>query len=88
MALDCAHEWSLPAGALFGNLEAAGSSLELVLKCSVYCTPGPTHFATFNDMYARYFPSESPARIFVHVPSWPGPFDVEVDCVAMIASGA
>jgi 2-iminobutanoate/2-iminopropanoate deaminase len=30
----------------------------------------------------RYFPSESPARIFLHVPSWPGPFDVEIDCVA------
>ena len=68
-------------------LQAAGSSLEQVLKCNVYCTPDPSHFAAFNDVYARYFPSESPARIFVHVPSWPGPFDVEVDCVAMANSG-
>jgi 2-iminobutanoate/2-iminopropanoate deaminase len=65
-------------------LEAAGSSLEQVIKCNVYCTPDPDHFAIFNEVYARYFPSVAPARIFLHVPSWPGPFDVEVDCVAAI----
>jgi enamine deaminase RidA (YjgF/YER057c/UK114 family) len=37
----------------------------------------------FNAVYDRHFPGDSPARIFLHVPSWPGPFDVEVDCVAM-----
>jgi 2-iminobutanoate/2-iminopropanoate deaminase len=37
-------------------LEAAGSSLAKVLKCNVYCTPEPTHFAIFNDIYARHFP--------------------------------
>ncbi len=25
-----------------------------------------------------------PARIFVCVPEWTGPFDIEIDCVAMI----
>jgi 2-iminobutanoate/2-iminopropanoate deaminase len=65
-------------------LETAGSSLAQVLKCNVYCTPDPSHFAAFNEVYARYFASESPARIFLHVPSWPGPFDVEIDCVAVV----
>jgi len=69
-------------------LEAAGSSLSHVLKCNVYCTPDPSHFAAFNDIYQRYFPTESPARIFLHVPSWPGPFDLEVDCVAALDSGS
>ena len=64
-------------------LEAASSSLAHVIKCNVYCTPDPSHFAAFNEIYARYFPEQLPARIFVHVPSWPGPFDVEVDCVAL-----
>ena len=63
-------------------LEAAGSSLAKVLKCNVYCTPKPAHFTIFNDIYARYFLSESPARIFLHVPSFTGPFDIEIDCVA------
>ena len=66
-------------------LKAASSSLALVLKCNVYCTPDPAHFTAFNDIYARYFPDESPARIFLHVPSWPGPFDVEIDCVAALS---
>lgn len=64
-------------------LEAAGSSLERVVKCNVYCTDA-SHFDTFNDVYARYFPEESPARIFVCVAPFPGPLDVEVDCVAMV----
>jgi len=67
-----------------GCLEGAGSSLAKVLKCNVYCTPDETHFAIFNDIYARYFPADSPARIFLHVPSWPGPFDIEIDCVAVL----
>jgi enamine deaminase RidA (YjgF/YER057c/UK114 family) len=65
-------------------VEAAGSSLERVVKCNVYCTPDASHFDTFNAVYARYFPVTSPARIFLHVPSWPGPFDIEIDCVAIL----
>jgi 2-iminobutanoate/2-iminopropanoate deaminase len=68
-------------------LEAAGSSMRHVLKCNVYCTPDPSHFATFNAAYDRYFTSENPSRIFLHVPSWPGPFDVEIDCVAVVKEG-
>src|SRR5215467_15839456 len=49
-------------------LEAAGTSMERVVKCNVYCTPDPSHFDTFNEVYGRYFPDESPARIFIHVP--------------------
>ena len=48
------------------------------------CTRELTHFATFNAVYDRYFPEDAPARIFLHVPSWPGPFDVEIDCVAVL----
>jgi 2-iminobutanoate/2-iminopropanoate deaminase len=65
-------------------LETAGASLARVVKCNVYCTPDPSHFGTFNEIYARFFPTDGPARIFLHVPSWPGPFDIEVDCVAVI----
>ena len=64
-------------------LESAGTSLDGVLKCNVYCVPGEGRFQTFNEIYGRYFPDTSPARIFMHVHSWPGPFDVEIDCVAV-----
>jgi 2-iminobutanoate/2-iminopropanoate deaminase len=62
-------------------LETAGSSLDKVLKCHVYCT-SVEEFGTVNAVYARYFPKDPPARIFVNVPAWPGRFDIEIDCIA------
>jgi 2-iminobutanoate/2-iminopropanoate deaminase len=64
-------------------LETAGSSLEKVLKCNVYCT-SVEQFAVVNEVYRRFFPKDPPARIFVNVPSWPGHFDIEIDCVAAV----
>ena len=62
-------------------LETAGSSLENVLKCNVYCT-SVEKFAAVNEVYKRYFPENPPARIFINVPAWPGRFDIEIDCIA------
>jgi 2-iminobutanoate/2-iminopropanoate deaminase len=64
-------------------LAAAGSSLDKVIKCTVYCND-PAHFAAINTVYARYFSTDPPARSFVFVSGWHGPFDVEIDCVAAI----
>jgi 2-iminobutanoate/2-iminopropanoate deaminase len=64
-------------------LETAGSSMENVLKCNVYCTSAEK-FATVNTVCARYFPNDPPARIFVNVPAWFGPFDIEIDCIAAV----
>jgi 2-iminobutanoate/2-iminopropanoate deaminase len=68
-------------------LKAAGSSLDNVLKCNVYCT-SVEKFAAVNMVYARYFPKDPPARIFVCVPAWPGPFDIEIDCIALRCADA
>jgi 2-iminobutanoate/2-iminopropanoate deaminase len=62
-------------------LTAAGSSLDQVIKCTVYCTD-PAQFQAINDVYRRYFPVDPPARGFIVVAGWHGPFDVEIDCVA------
>ena len=64
-------------------LETAGSSLAKVLKCNVYCT-SVEKFAVVNAIYARYFPTDPPARIFINVPAWPGRFDIEIDCIATL----
>ena len=64
-------------------LTAAGSSLANVVKCNVYCTDA-AHFATINAVYARHFPSDPPARSFICVSAWHGPFDVEMDCIATV----
>src|SRR5271154_1273512 len=62
-------------------LTAAGSSLDNVIKCNMYCTDAAP-FAAINTVYARYFPKDPPARSFVCVLPWHGPFDVEIDCIA------
>ena len=64
-------------------LETAGSSLEKVLKCTVYCT-SVDKFAAVNAVYSRYFPKDPPARTFVNVPAWPFRFDIEIECVAAL----
>jgi 2-iminobutanoate/2-iminopropanoate deaminase len=64
-------------------LAAAGSSLAKVGKCNVYADD-PKHFETFNRVYARFFPTDPPARIFLVVAGWPGPLNLEIDCVACV----
>lgn len=64
-------------------LEASGTSLQNVMKCNIYCTSAK-YFPAVNAIYARYFPVDPPARIFVCVPEWMGAFDIEIDCVAMM----
>jgi 2-iminobutanoate/2-iminopropanoate deaminase len=64
-------------------LETAGASLDNVMKCNIFCTSAK-HFPVVNAIYARYFLENPPARIFVCIPEWTGPFDIEIDCIAMI----
>jgi 2-iminobutanoate/2-iminopropanoate deaminase len=73
----------LVMGQLKQCLEAAGASFDNVMKCNVFCTSAK-HFATFNAIYRKYFPNDLPARIFVCIPEWTGPFDIEIDCIAMV----
>jgi 2-iminobutanoate/2-iminopropanoate deaminase len=64
-------------------LETAGSDLDHILKCNVYCTAVEL-FPAVNAVYASFFKHDPPARIFVNVPAWPGNFDIEIDCVAVV----
>ena len=65
------------------TLEAAGSSLCKVAKCNVY-VDDVAHAETVNRVYNRYFPVDPPARILLCVAAWPGPFNLEIDCVATV----
>ena len=58
-------------------VETGGSSLDQVLKCNVYCT-SVEMFPVVNEIYARFFGPQPPARIFVNVPAWPGRFVIEI----------
>ncbi len=63
-------------------LEAAGSSIENVLKVHVYCS-NSGYFTQVNEVYREYFDENAPARTFITVGSWMMPFDIEVDCIAI-----
>lgn len=63
-------------------LEAAGSSLDKVVKCTVYIT-NAAYFDEVNDVYRKYFRRNPPARVFCTVGSWPKKFDVEIECIAL-----
>lgn len=61
-------------------LEAAGSSMEKVIKTTCFLAY-IDDFAAFNSIYAQYFP-QRPARSCVAVKSLPGKVLVEVEAIA------
>ena len=67
---------------LMATLEAAGSSLDKVVKVTLFAA-NSAHYATINRVYARYFQADHPARTFVTVASWPAELDVAIECTAM-----
>ncbi len=65
-------------------LEAAGSSLDYVLRCGVFLTD-ISDFAAMNAVYARVFASNRPARTTMQVSALPSPgLRVEIDAIAYI----
>lgn len=79
---DIATQTELSLKAVEHALESAGSSLDKVCKVTIYASNGG-YFKTINEVYARFFASNPPARTFVTVGSWPLEFDIEVECVAL-----
>ncbi len=62
-------------------LEAAGSSLEHVVKCNVYLRD-INDFAAMNEVYATYFTAPFPARTTIQAGALPGGIAVEIECIA------
>ncbi|NLC57073.1 MAG: RidA family protein [Armatimonadetes bacterium] len=65
-------------------LEAAGSSVDRVVKTTVYLTDVQRDFDTMNAVYAEFFGSHRPARTTVGVSLARPGLEVEIDCVAVI----
>lgn len=62
-------------------LEEAGSSLEKVLKVTVFLTD-MDEFQRFNAVYKKFFSEEPPARSCVGVKSLPFGAKVEIEAIA------
>ena len=64
-------------------VEAAGSDLDRVVKTTVYLR-SMADFAAMNEVYAKYFKGEPPARATVAVAGLPKDALVEMDVVAEV----
>lgn len=64
-------------------LAAAGSGLNKVVKTTVYLKD-MNDFARMNEVYARFFTSEQPARATVEVCRLPKDVKVEIDAIAAL----
>ncbi len=65
-------------------LKAAGSSMEHVVKTTVFISDFKD-FEEMNRVYAKFFPTDQPARSTVQVVLYDG-FKVEIEAIAAIPS--
>jgi len=68
-------------------LQAAGSSLDHVVKCNVYLRD-INDFAAMNEVYATFFAAPFPARTTIQAGALPGGIAVEIECIAKITKKA
>ncbi len=68
---------------LIAVLEAAGSSLNGVVKTTVFLAD-MNDFAAMNEVYGRYFNETKPARATVQAARLPRDARVEIDCIAVV----
>ena len=64
-------------------LEAAGAGIERVVRTTVYLT-SLEDFQAMNEVYARYFGENRPARSTVQVAALPKGARVEIDAIAAL----
>ena len=64
-------------------LEAGGSGLEGVVKTTVFLAD-MGDFAAMNDVYAKYFDANKPARATVQAARLPRDAKVEIECIAVV----
>jgi len=67
---------------LKGIVEAAGSSLDRVVRATVFLAD-MNEFAAMNEVYGRYFQNQPPARSTVQVARLPRDVRVEIDVIAL-----
>ena len=66
-------------------LQAAGSSLDDVMKCNVYLRD-IKDFAAMNEVYKTFFSAPFPARTTIQAGALPGGIAVEIECIAKKAA--
>ncbi len=68
---------------LIAVLKAGGASLGNVVKTTVFLAD-MGDFAAMNDVYAKYFSDNKPARATVQAARLPRDARVEIECIAVV----
>ena len=82
IAADAAAQTDRVLKNLAAILHASGSSLDKVLRCTVFLK-NMADFAAMNEVYGRYFTQTPPARSTVEVARLPKDVLVEIDVIAL-----
>ncbi len=64
-------------------LESSGSSLQKVLKTTIFLTD-ISNFDVLNEVYASFFGTHKPARSTIAVKALPKNALVEIECIAIL----
>ena len=64
--------------------EAAGTSLDRAVRCTVYLTDLPGAWAEVNEASASFFTTDPPARAAIGVAALPKGAQVEVDAIVAL----
>jgi 2-iminobutanoate/2-iminopropanoate deaminase len=79
---DVAYQTERVLKNLSGILNAAGSSLEKVVRATVFLK-NMSDFAAMNEVYGKHFHTSPPARSTVEVARLPKDVLVEIDVIAL-----
>lgn len=66
-------------------LKEAGASYNDIVKCDIYVTD-LSQFKAINEVYAKFFEAEPPARATVQVSALPLGVDVEISAIAFLGN--
>jgi 2-iminobutanoate/2-iminopropanoate deaminase len=77
---DIQHETRLVLSNIQRIIEGAGATMADVVKCSVFLSDG-RDFAAMNEIYAKFFGDNKPARTTVECRFAVPEMKVEIDCI-------
>jgi len=80
---DAAQQTQLVMSNLAAIIEAAGSSMDNILKATILLTD-MGDFAQVNEVYAKFFTGAPPARICYQVCALPKGANVEIDAICAV----
>lgn len=82
------YDFAIQVHTVFANVrsvvEDAGSSWEQIVDVTAFLTDIEDDFATWNQLWQAYFPTNAPARTTVEVTRLPTPIAIELKVIATL----